>query len=278
MTGFQIKGNKVRGVELGGHNEIRFCRHGAMLLNKHDRYVGRSLRVYGEFSPEERRLLESLITADSTVYEVGANIGALTIPMARKAREVYAFEPQRLNFQTLCANIAMNQLRNVYAYPVAVGKTHGDALVPMYDPTQGGNFGAITADGERGEIVERIRLALMDNRPLPTLLKIDVEGMELEVLMGAHALITRAQPFLYVECDRADKAEDLIGYMRDVLNYKLYWHLPPLFDHDNYEAESANIFPGIVSKNVLGVPRRMDFETDLPPVQSWDEFPLAQEQ
>jgi FkbM family methyltransferase len=275
MTGFQIKGNKVRGVELGGHNEIRFCRHGAMLVNKHDRYVGRSLRVYGEFSPQEQHLLASLIDKDSVVYEVGANIGALTIPLARRAKVVYAFEPQRLNFQMLCANIAMNQLRNVWAFPVAVGRMHGDAHIPMFDPTQAGNFGAVTADGDRGEVVERIRLALMDNRPLPHLIKIDVEGMELEVLMGAHALITKSQPFLYVECDREDKAEDLIGYMRDMLNYQLYWHLPPLYDSDNYEAESANVFPGIVSKNVLGVPRGRQFDTDLPIVQSWDEFPLA---
>lgn len=274
VPGFQFEGQRVRGLALGGHNEIRFCRHGVMMFNKNDRYVGRSLKVYGEFSPQEQLLLDALITPESIVYEVGANIGALTVPMAKKAKAVYAYEPNRLNFQTLCANVALNQLTNVRAYPVAVGRTHGEVCIPVYDPTLPGNFGALEARWDDGEVVEQIRLGLNEPQAPPSLIKIDVEGMELDVLQGAFALITRARPFLYVECDRDDKAEALIAYMQDVLGYRLYWHLPPLFDENNYERESANVFPGIVSKNVLGVPVTMTFKTNLPPVTRWDEFPL----
>ena len=88
-----------------------------MLYNEHDIYIGRSLDLYGEFSEGECDVFRQLIQPGWTVLELGANIGSHTVFLAKRvgpSGRVIAFEPQRIVFQTLCANIALNNLLNVF--------------------------------------------------------------------------------------------------------------------------------------------------------------------
>jgi hypothetical protein len=78
--------------------------------------------------------------------------------------------------------------------------------------------------------------------------------MELEVLRGAAALIARFRPILYVENDRPETSEALIRHLLG-LDYRLYWHLPPLYNPRNFFGESENVFSNIVSVNMLCLPR-----------------------
>ena len=52
------------------------------------------------------------------------------------------------------------------------------------------------------------------------------------------------------ENDRLEKSKDLIELIWS-LNYRIYWHLPPLFNPDNFAGDTENIYPGIVSVNML---------------------------
>ena len=81
-------------------------------------------------------------------------------------------------------------------------------------------------------------------------LKIDVEGMEAEVLRGAEGLIRRHLPIVYVENDRKEKSSELAGLLRS-LGYRLHRHQPPLYSAANWSASRADLFPGIVSINML---------------------------
>jgi hypothetical protein len=110
--------NRLAQTDPGGFNELKMCKSGPMLFNKFDVYVGGSLQKYGEFSVGEQDLFHAILQRGELVVEVGANIGAHTIELARLVGpegEVHAFEPQRIVFQTLCANLALNQLTNVNA-------------------------------------------------------------------------------------------------------------------------------------------------------------------
>ena len=89
--------------------EILTTYHGPMIFNSDDIYVGRAFRELGQYSGEEVSLLCSLLEPDSVVVEAGAHIGTMTVPMAKKCAVIFAFEPQRLVFQMLCANLALNQ-------------------------------------------------------------------------------------------------------------------------------------------------------------------------
>ena len=158
------------------------------------------------------------------VVEAGANIGVHTLPLAKRVGpggRVYAFEPQRLVFQTLCANAALNGLTNVDCRQAACGADRGEILVPEFDFSAANNFGGLSlgrhAQGERVPVVTIDSLAL----PACRFIKADVEGMELQVLKGARETIARCRPVLYVENDRADSSPALIAYLLS-LGYRLY--------------------------------------------------------
>ena len=87
----------------------------------------------------------------------------------------------------------------------------------------------------------------------PTLIKIDVEGMEYQTLLGAKNLIEKFQPFLFVENNRADKAEQLMNLIWSY-GYKAYWHITYLFCSENFANDPENIYGKIISQNILCIP------------------------
>jgi FkbM family methyltransferase len=215
------------------HNvRVRRCRHGFMLYNPSDIYIGRSFDLYGEFSEGETQIFAQLIPKGAIVLDVGANIGAHTIPMARMVGEggrVVAIEPQRIVHQILCANVALNALNNVLTFWAGAGRELGSMCVPTVNYNAKGNFGGIelTSDKE-GEIIQILPLDAL-TLPACHFIKIDVEGMESDVIAGARNLLARWRPILYVENDRERKASQLIGEILD-LKYRLYWHVTPIFN------------------------------------------------
>jgi FkbM family methyltransferase len=245
-------------------NRLRACRYGQLLYNVHDMYIGRSLDLYGEFSEGEVELFRQMAKPGHVVVEVGANIGAHTIFFAQQVGpngRVYAFEPQRVVFQTLCANVALNSLTNVECFQQAVGDLPGTINVPPLDYTQENNYGGLALGGfTTGEAVPVVTLDSL-NLPKLNVLKIDVEGMEQPVLLGAQQTLNRCRPILYVENDRADRSDDLIRCL-DSLEYNLYWHLPALFNPLNFAGNSTNVFGQIISKNMIGVHRSVPQKLD----------------
>ncbi|MBQ3853504.1 MAG: FkbM family methyltransferase, partial [Anaerovibrio sp.] len=92
-------------------------RYGKIMYNQLDQYVGRSLKLYGEYCQGEAALFEQIVKPGNIVVEAGANIGSHTIHLAQLAGDngqVWAFEPQRLVFQLLAGNMALNSLTNVH--------------------------------------------------------------------------------------------------------------------------------------------------------------------
>lgn len=236
---------------------LRDCRYGRMLYNVNDMYVGRSFDEYGEYCEFEIDLLRQVIREGDVVIDAGANIGGHTVFFSRAVGErggVLAFEPQRLVFQMLCANLALNELLNVRAMNVALGEAAGTVNVLTLDPRKPNNFGGVALkDDPRGEPLPVITLDSLNLRGY-RLIKVDVEGMELPVLRGAERLIRQFQPALYVENDRADRSRDLVGYI-DSLGYDLYWHRTPLFNPRNFRGNTNNVFGNTITANMFCVPR-----------------------
>ena len=202
-------------------------------------------------------MLGKLVSRGDTVIEVGANIGALTVPLAKfvgPQGNVVAFEPQRILFQNLCANIALNGLTNVRTINAAVGRESGSVTLPKIDYAEPGMFGAHSIEGATdGEQVQLVALDKFISTKRCRLMKIDVEGMEEQVVLGATQLIKQHQPILYVENDRQEKSPGLIKALLD-LGYKLYWHLPPLSRDNNFFGHEKNFLPNMISINMLSAP------------------------
>lgn len=235
-------------------------RHGPMLAISGDTYVTRSLQVYGEYCPAEWAALRQLITPRMTVLEIGANMGSHTIAMARACAPgpLFAFEPQQRVFQVLCANLALNDVGNVFAYPDACGDTEGFATMPLLDYSTEQNFGGVSLRPEDHPGL-RVRVVPIDSLNLPVcgLMKIDVEGFEPNVLRGAAATIDRCRPVIYIENDRAHQQQEVISLI-SAHRYRMYWHTPPLFAPQNFNNISENVFGNVVSVNMLCLPSELD--------------------
>ena len=74
--------------------------------------------------------------------------------------------------------------------------------------------------------------------------------MEIMALTGAQETISKFRPIMYVENDRKENSEALIRLIAS-FGYRMYWHLPPLFNPDNYNKNPENVFGNIVSENML---------------------------
>jgi FkbM family methyltransferase len=257
-----------------GFNELKMCRTGPMLYNKNDIFMGGSLQKYGEFSVGEQDLFAQIVRPGAVVVEVGANIGAHTVELARLAGregEVHAFEPQRIVFQALCANLALNQCINVFARQSAVGAHTGTIRVPSHDPSVRYNFGGVSLRNEEGG--EVVPLVTLDSLELGAchFLKADVEGMEAEVLRGGEKLIMVRRPIMYLENDNLERSEELLGIVAR-LDYNAYWHFPRVFNPTNFFGDGENIFGLIQSINVVCVPKEMNLVVEgLRKVQSTQE-------
>lgn len=239
----------------GTLTEVRECRYGRMICLRHDRTISRSLALYGEWSEGEPELFRRFVAAGDVVLEVGANIGSHTLGLARMVGDtgaVVAFEPQRFVYNLLCANIALNELMHVYPRHAAAGAAAGVINVPKFDFHAPNNVGGLSLGGDGGEAVSVETIDSLGFGRLK-LLKIDVEGMEGEVLAGALETVQRCRPVMYIENDRAEKSEELIRKIQGC-GYRLWWHLPPMFNPDNFAGCTENIFPGIVSTNMLCLP------------------------
>ena len=237
-------------------------RYGSMLYNPHDIYIGRSLERYGEYSGLELNLFHQFLRPGDVAVDAGAHIGVHSLAFARLVGPegmVHAFEPQPALFQLLCANLALNSLTNARCHPMALGAAPGTVRVPPIRYDLDGNFGGLSpAQFDQGE---KVALATLDQTlelERLRLIKVDVEGMEQEVLAGAAKLIARYRPVLYVENDRLDQSPGLIGFIMS-LGYRLFWHCPPLFNPDNFAGCGEDIFPGIVSANMLCLPAEASF-------------------
>lgn len=258
-------------------NVIKYCRHGKMIYNKNDMYIGKSLEVYGEYCEGEVELFRQLVLPGHTILEIGANLGAHTLVLAQlvgKPGQVHAFEPQRLLFQTLSGNMAINSMANVYIYQKAVAAEPGYIKVPVLDYEKETNWGGLELGN--WDIGEEIEVVTIDSMRWEAchFIKIDVEGMELSVIQGAKQTIQRFAPILYVENDRKEKSAELIHYIAG-LGYDMYWHEPHLYNENNYFNTQEDIFAAktqdengndvllpMISVNMLCLPKALNINVE----------------
>jgi FkbM family methyltransferase len=205
--------------------ETRPCRYGTMSYFKNDTIISRSLRESGEWAQGEIDLLYHLINSKDTVLDVGAFIGTHTLAFSRKvggAGRVYAFEPQPTFFEVLKKNIEQNALTNVRALGVALGDRSGRAEIREIDASDTCNFGetSVSAVGSAAsDAVSRrtVGLITVDQLALDRcdLIKIDAEGMEIEVLRGAQQTLCSMRPVVSAECNSLEHGWPVAEFLKD---------------------------------------------------------------
>ena len=226
------------------------CRYGEMAWYHNDHYIGRALELYGEYSQSEVDLLAKLLHPGDTVIDAGANIGALTVPISHLVGDdglVFAFEPIPNYFALLRRNVKGRD--NVREFDQALGSKCGVIElrdVPLYN---------VHAPGWPGTSVIEAEMRTVDSMGLTwlNLLKIDVDGQELEILQGAEETIARYRPLIYVENDKPESYPDLLPWLQRH-GYRLYQHAAPLYNENNARGYRVNVLGSLVSAMLLCVP------------------------
>jgi FkbM family methyltransferase len=161
--------------------------------------------ILGASEPEVQATLADALRPGSVLYDIGANIGFFTLIAARMvgARgHVFAFEPQPRARQMLERNIAHNGFENVSVIPHAVGASRGRAHLAV-NSALGHATAHFADDGHPVEVVA-IDDVVAGLRP-PDVVKIDVEGAEVEVLRGLHETIELYAPLIVCEVHGANR-------------------------------------------------------------------------
>lgn len=166
------------------------------MLLRLDDVVERAIFLYGLHEYRSAQAFCRLLNPGSTVVDVGAHVGQYTLLAAKRASRVVAFEPRSETRARLERNVSASGFENVEVLPFAVGREDGE--VQLAEP-EAGNSGtaAVVAAGGRPVPIRTLDSVLGDARV--DVLKIDVEGLEGDVLSGAEALVRRSRPAILVE-------------------------------------------------------------------------------
>jgi FkbM family methyltransferase len=213
--------------------------HGPLIVDRFDYNrdgdrlfgVGGEILEWSAFDPEEIDLLLGALRCrrqyfgDGVVLiDCGANIGVHTVECAVEMTgwgSVLAIEAQERLYYALAGNIALNNCFNARALHAAVAAQDGTMRVPVPDYLQPGSFGSLelkpqgTAEfiGQNidysQDAMQEIRCVTLDSLALPRVdvIKLDVEGMEMEALAGAGQLVAKHRPILLVEWLKSPKAD-----------------------------------------------------------------------
>ena len=198
--------------------------------------VGLFLWMDGVFEPETLRFLRSHITSDSVFVDVGANIGAFSIPLAGCVKRVIAIEPSPQVLPYLRRNVALNHLSNVEIAACAASTPDRDS-VPLFVPPES-HFGMASSapqfNVEPITVPARSLDAILLEHAVRyvAVMKIDAEGYEAHVFLGAGELLHCPSPPLVVFefCDWAEERAfpGRKGWAQDLLMSAGYtlWTMP----------------------------------------------------
>lgn len=216
----------------------------------------------------EQDLLEDAtmrLRGKGVVIDVGAHIGNHTLWFARVVnRPVISLEPNPVAFRQLVQNLRVNNVRNVKAVNAAAGAKPGSATVHMDNP---GNTGmAYVTYSKKGE-TEVVTLDSLTRDPV-ALIKVDVEGNELEVLKGAQRILETYHPILYIEAHDDEKRSKIESFLAK-FDYEPFgqYAITPTFGYRKKRD------PAILSAAIMAHPSRAEFVAELGHVGRvvWDE-------
>lgn len=226
--------------------------------------MSRCTYVGGAYEPNEMHFIDQFLQPGMQFIDIGANEGIYSILAAARvggAGKVWAIEPSSREFERLQQNIKVNDLQQIKSHRVAVSDHAGTASLKIAEHEHAGQntlgefIYQINSDGL--EQVELTTLDILTNsgtRIRPDLIKIDVEGLEPQVLKGAVKTLRLARPVVMFEqlISSAQLPKDMADFWQQE-NYRIYCFMPNGMIAENLPA-SHSVW------NLLAVPEE---KTDL---------------
>jgi len=213
------------------------------------------LTVHGVWDEVTILIAKALIDASNKkpiVFDIGANMGTFAIPLSKhiinRNGVLHAFEPQRIVYYQLCGNIFLNRMDNVFAHNIALSTMNSEEEIAILNYKEAWNIGAYSlVPGKDGQekILSKdkcqfIKLDDFIEESSITLMKIDVEGMELEVINGGISkIINSGYPPILFESNKTDTKANQVFDVLIKLGYQIvkYAEEDCLAQHPLWESE-----------------------------------------
>ena len=201
-----------------------------LLLTLNPRYEAQY--AAGLYEVAMLKCLAAHLKQGDVLYDVGGHIGFVSLVGAQLVGlegKVFAFEADPENASRIRDHAQMNSLPQVEVVPAAVWSECKTLSFHRAPASSSRNTGAVAggtenASAEEMIVVEAVTLDrfALDHRP-PTVIKIDVEGSEEEVLKGAETVFLTGKPLLICEIHHAQSAEGVVSWLESV-GYSWTWH------------------------------------------------------
>lgn len=197
--GLMIK-NKVITIEEGPMRGIKLA------ASRHTSHA----HLRGSYEREVQDAIDSMVRPGDVCYDLGASIGYMTLLMARKAKQVFAFEPAPHAIAELERHVAANGLQNVTVVPSPVSNCVKTVRFCLTDVAYGSGIN----DTETRWPVLNLETTTLDlfvrDHPVPDFLKMDVEGEEGAVLDAAHSILSQHKTSICCEVHNREAACSVI--------------------------------------------------------------------
>lgn len=182
---------------------------GGMWLPDGDKHFAKVMASDGHYSQEGMiDLALPYVKKTRMAFDIGAHVGYLSRRMLRSFEFVIAWEPILENYECLARNVGR---LGCYTRNLALGTDKGTVILGNPAPK---NSGAWERAKEGVEVwvstLDKEVLDLIDG-PLPDLVKIDVQGMEPDVLMGGERLLTSSKPAILIEANDGKRIAEILG-------------------------------------------------------------------
>jgi FkbM family methyltransferase len=160
---------------------------------------------FGSLEYDKQQRFKAIVASGNVVYDLGANVGFYTLlasVLVGKSGHVYAFEPLARNIAYLRRHLAMNNIENCTVVEAAVAASEGYS---RFDPSPAHTTAHLAETGQ--EIVRTLNLDPLVSRGEilpPDVVKIDIEGSELQALEGFQQTITKYRPTIFLATHGAE--------------------------------------------------------------------------
>lgn len=197
---------------------------GFKLLSSGDCPISAVVEKFGVYEPTSMQVWASLAGTAGIVVDIGAHVGfyALLAASVNPTGEILAFEPNPDAYERLRENVALNGFSNISCYPVAAAKDTGTVqfqylttdrkhMISTVGSSTGRHWdGADTITVETQQLDDPDILGrLTENHNQRTLLKIDTEGKEGDVIEGATKFVAKSLPDILVESFSSDACDQV---------------------------------------------------------------------
>ena len=195
--------------------------------------IGRSLYRSQVWEVEETELIQSMAKPGMTILDIGAHRGYYTLVFSKQVGDsgrVLAFEPDDAQLPSLYKNLEMNSIKNVSVHELALSNVAGDHTLKVCSVDSLTLHTEIFDEWSQKEDISKVDMV-----------KLDIEGSELNALKGMKGMLEKCHPTLFIEVhpvylkDFGQSADELIEFLTD-LGYKF----TPI-DSDTLDFSQGNI-------------------------------------